>query len=69
MKFLAMQRLEGEHIGMNIAQVVLNVVGKYRIGSQIGYFMLNNVSSNDTVVDLILKTLYPKMTEKQCKCC
>jgi hypothetical protein len=66
-KLLAMRRLEGEHTGTNIAQAVLNVVGEYRIGSRIGYFMLDNASSNDTAVDLILKTLYPKMTEKQRK--
>jgi len=31
--------------------------------------MLNNALSNDTAVDLILKTLYPKMSEKQRKRC
>ena len=60
-----MQRLKGEYTSMNIAQAVFNVVSEYRIGSQIGYFMLNNALSNNTAVDLILKTLYPKITEKQ----
>ena len=64
-----MRRLKGEHTGINIAQVVLNIVTKYRISSRIGYFMLNNALSNDTAVDLILKTLYPKITEKQRKRC
>lgn len=68
-KLLALRQLEGEHSGANIAQVVLNVVGEYRIGSWIGYFVLDNVSSNDIAVDLILRTLYPQMIERQRKCC
>jgi len=66
-KLLALRRLEGEHTGINQAQIVLNVIGEYKIGGKIGYFMLDNASSNDTAVDLILKTLYPKMSEKQRK--
>ena len=66
-KLLAMRRLEGEHSGANQAQIVLDVIGEYKIGGRIGYFMLDNASSNDTAVDLILKTLYPKMSEKQRK--
>ena len=30
--------------------------------------MLDNTSSNNTAVNLILKTLYPKILEKQRKC-
>jgi hypothetical protein len=66
-KLLAIQRLEGEHSGANQAQVVLDVIGEYRIRGRIGYFMLDNASSNDTAVDLILQTLYPNMSEKQRK--
>ena len=59
MKLLALRQLKGEHSGANIAQVVLNVVSKYRIGSRIRYFVLDNASSNDIAIDLILRTLYP----------
>jgi hypothetical protein len=62
-----MRRLKGEHTSINIAQVVLNVVTKYRIGSRIRYFILNNALRNNMAVDLILKTLYPKIIEKQRK--
>ena len=68
MKLLALRQLEGEHSGVNIAQVVLNVVSEYKIESWIGYFVLDNASSNDTAVDLILRTLYPQITERQWKC-
>ena len=66
-KLLAIRRLEGEHSGANQAQIVLDVIGEYKIGGRIGYFMLDNASSNDTAVDLIMRTLYPKMSEKQRK--
>ena len=63
-----MQHLKGEHSGINQAQIVLDVISEYKINGRIGYFMLNNMLSNNTAVDLILKTLYPKMSEKQWKC-
>ena len=62
-----MRRLEGKYGGANQAQIVLDVIGEYKIGGRIEYFMLDNVSSNDTAVDLILKMLCPKMSEKQRK--
>ena len=37
---------------------IVNIISEYKIGGRIGYFMLNNVSSNDIAVDLILKTFY-----------
>ena len=60
-----MRRLEGEYFGANQAQIVLNVIGEYKIGGKIGFFILNNASSNNTAVNLILKTLYLKMSAKQ----
>ena len=67
MKLFALQQLKGKHIGINQAQIILNVIGEYKIGGRIGYFMLDNMSSNNTAVNLILKTLYPRMLEKQQK--
>ena len=62
---LAMRRVEGEHSGENMAAVVLKVIREYRIGRRIGYFMLDNASSNDTCVDCVLRTLFPHFTKKQ----
>ena len=36
-----------------------------KIGRRIGFFVLDNASANDTCVDIILRTLYPKMSQKQ----
>jgi hypothetical protein len=56
----------GEHTGENIGSVVLELLREYDIGGdQIGYFMLDNASSNDTAVEFILKDLCPWMKSKQ----
>ena len=61
-KLLAIRQLKGEHSGENIAGAVLKVISEYRISKRVGYFVLDNVSSNDVAVDHILRSLYPDMT-------
>ena len=62
---IALRRLDGEHIGENMAALLLEVFREYKIGGRIGFFILDNVSSNDTCVDLVLRRLYPWMNAKQ----
>jgi hypothetical protein len=55
---LGLRRLRGKHTGENIAEAVVAVVQKYGLTSdQIGWFVLDNASSNDTCVAEILKAL------------
>ncbi|KAI1519228.1 Dimer-Tnp-hAT dimerization containing protein [Pyrenophora tritici-repentis] len=57
---LGMRRIYGEHTGENLGSVVLELLEEYDIsGDQIGYFMLDNASANDTAVEFILKDLCP----------
>ena len=65
MKLLSIRRLNGEHSSANIAQCVLNVIREYKFSGKVRYFMLNNATSNNIAVNLILKTLYPKISVKQ----
>ncbi|SCO92651.1 uncharacterized protein FRV6_16779 [Fusarium oxysporum] len=63
---LGIRRVYGEHTGENIGSVILEWLREYDVGGdQIGYFMLDNASSNDTAVEFILKELCPWMTPKQ----
>ncbi|KAG7404301.1 hypothetical protein Forpe1208_v015760 [Fusarium oxysporum f. sp. rapae] len=63
---LGIRRVYGEHTGENIGSVILELLREYDVGGdQIGYFMLDNASSNDTAVEVILKELCPWMTPKQ----
>lgn len=62
---IALRRLDGEHTGENMAALLLEVFREYKIGGRIGFFILDNASSNDTCVDLVLRKLYPWMNAKQ----
>jgi hypothetical protein len=62
---LALREVEGEHSGENIADVLLQVIKDYKITGQIGYFMADNASTNDTCINSVLQALYPNMSEKQ----
>ncbi|KAG4275822.1 hypothetical protein FPRO04_14338 [Fusarium proliferatum] len=63
---LGIRRVYGEHTGENIGSVILELLREYNVSrDQIGYFMLDNASSNDTAVKFILKELCPWMTPKQ----
>src|SRR6266850_2382557 len=55
---LGLRRLHGTHSGENIAEAIVKVIRKYGLtGDQIGWFVLDNATSNDTCVKEILKTL------------
>jgi hypothetical protein len=64
-KLIALRSIDGEHTGENMAALLLKVFREYKIGSRVGFFMLDNASTNDVCVDLVLRKLYPGMNEKQ----
>src|SRR5579871_1761897 len=66
-KLIALRSLDGEHTGENMAALLLKVFREYKIGSRIGFFITDNASSNDVCIDLVLRRLYPSMSEKQRK--
>ena len=47
---LGLLELDGPHSGVNMANSVLGVVEDYGIASKVGYFMMDNVESNDTMI-------------------
>ena len=63
---LGIRRVYGEHTGEKLGSLIVELLKEYEIGGdQIGYFMLDNASSNDAAVDFILKEICPWMTPKQ----
>lgn len=63
---LGLRRLEGEHTGENVGEAVIKVLEDYGIyGDQVGYFMLDNIKSNDIAVDYVLRKLCPSLTPPQ----
>lgn len=54
---LGIPQLRGPHSGANIAQSASELIEWYEIGPKIGYFVLDNASSNDKAVDVLIKDL------------
>jgi hypothetical protein len=52
---LALRRLHGTHSGENQAEIVCEIIDEYKIRSKLGYFVLDNATSNDTAVRSILQ--------------
>jgi hypothetical protein len=57
---LGLRTIEGAHSGENMAEVVLNILFDYGIEGSLGYLMMDNASSNDTLVLEIENTLLDK---------
>jgi hypothetical protein len=51
---LALKELDGTHSGENQAGSIMEVINDYRIASKVGYFMMDNVSNNDTMIYALL---------------
>ena len=47
---LGLRSLIGEYSGENMVLEILEIIKDFKIGSQVGYFIADNVSSNDTCV-------------------
>ena len=62
---LGLRHIEGRHSGENMAQSVITIIEDYGIKDLLGYFVLDNVSSNDTCVQEILKQLQPTADPKK----
>ena len=47
---LAIKEVDGEHTGENLALLVWQVLDDYQIKSKVGFFMMDNASNNDTLI-------------------
>lgn len=54
---LAIIELEGMHTGVNQGNEILDVLNSYQIQNKLDYFVLDNVNSNDTLVDVVVNNL------------
>ena len=57
-----MKRILGAHSGENIAEVILPVLQDFKITSNIGVFVADNVDTNDVAIKAILRILRPDLT-------
>jgi hypothetical protein len=61
---LGLKRVCGTHSGENMAQCIVPVLEHYELKNRIGYFVLDNISSNDLCVRAILQRLRPDLDPK-----
>ena len=54
---LGLKELQGEHSGENQAGVVLGVLNDFEIRNKLGYMVMDNVGSNDTLISAIATSL------------
>jgi hypothetical protein len=55
---LALQELDGEHSGQNLADSVIGIIDDYGIASKVGYFVMDNASNNDTMIEALSTCMY-----------
>jgi hypothetical protein len=61
---IGLRRVHGSHSGENMAHSIISVIEEYELRDRLGYFVLDNVSSNDTCVREILRKLRPDLNAK-----
>jgi len=61
---LDLRQLKGTHSGENIVKIMRTLIYEYEIENRIGYFVLNNISSNNTCVRELLPYIKPNISSK-----
>ena len=61
---LGLRQLKGAYSGENIAEIMRTLIYKYEIENRIGYFVLNNINSNNTYVRELLPHIKPNISSK-----
>jgi len=62
---LGLRRVIGSHSGENMAETIIHVIELYELQDRLGYFVLDNITSNDTCVREILEYLQPRLDPKK----
>jgi hypothetical protein len=50
---LALKDVIGDHSGENLAKAVIEVLKEWEITSNLGFFVIDNASNNDTIMRAI----------------
>ena len=61
---IALRRLRGSHSGENMAALVVSVIEDFALTTKLGYFVLDNATSNDTCITEVLQQLRTDLKPK-----
>jgi hypothetical protein len=62
---IGFREVEGRHIGENIAEVLLRLIEEYELEDDLGCFVADNASNNDTAIEEVLTKLNPNCTKEE----
>lgn len=62
---MAIRQLRGSHSGENQAEIIIEVIKDYDLGSRLGYFVTDNAYNNDTAVEIVVAHFFRSWTEKK----
>jgi hypothetical protein len=60
---IALKRLHEIHSGENIGSLLIEIINDFDLKERLGYFVTDNVSSNDTCVYHILISFFPDLSK------
>jgi hypothetical protein len=55
---LALQELDGEHSGQNLADSIIKIINNYKIVLKVGYFVIDNTFNNNTIIEALSTYMY-----------
>ncbi len=64
---LTVWNMRGDHSGKYTAKVILPVIDEYLLKANLGYFITNNPSSNDTCITEIIDLVRPDLNAQERK--
>jgi hypothetical protein len=60
---IALKRLHETYSGENMDFLLIEIINNFDLKERLRYFVINNVSSNDTCVHHILISFFPDLSE------
>jgi len=64
---LGLRRLKGPHSGENIAEAVIPLLKTFDITENLGFFIADNASTNDTAINHILRAVRPDIKHPEAR--
>jgi hypothetical protein len=52
-RFIVLRNLRGNHFGENIATLLIEIIRDFEIENLLGYFVIDNVESNDMCIEFL----------------
>jgi hypothetical protein len=65
---LALPQQEGKHTGVNIADTIAEIITSFGLTNNIGFFVADNASNNDTCIQALAREFHFDAAERRLRC-